>query len=75
MTRLQKFIEQDGYGVKSGRVAYAFRLDSLPEVGQGMKWQKVETFNAADDLLEDAGLKDVFRLAIDRGCALVTRAG
>jgi hypothetical protein len=44
MTRLQKFIEQGAYGEKSGRIAYVFRLDLLPEAGQGMTWQKVETF-------------------------------
>ena len=58
MTGLQKFIEQGAYGEKSGRVAYVSRLDSLPEAGEGMTWQKAESFIAADDLLRDAGLKD-----------------
>jgi hypothetical protein len=31
-------------------------------------------FNFADELLENAGLKDVFKAALDKGCALVTRA-
>jgi hypothetical protein len=70
--RLQKFIEQGAYGEKSGRIAYVFRLDLLPEAGGGMKWQKIESFNAGDDLLNDAGLKDVFKAAIENGCALIT---
>jgi hypothetical protein len=73
MTRLQKFVEQGAYGETSGRVAYVLRLDSLPEAGEGMTWQKVESFNAGDELLSDAGLKDVFKFALEKGCALVTR--
>jgi hypothetical protein len=72
VTRLQKFIEQGAYGEKSGRVAYVLRLDSLPETGEGMAWRKAESFNAADDLLRDVGLKDVFKVAIEKGCAIVT---
>jgi hypothetical protein len=72
MNRLQKFIEQGAYGEKSGRVAYVLRLDSMPEAGESMTWQKVESFNAGDELLENAGLEEVFRLAIKNGCALVT---
>jgi hypothetical protein len=75
MTRLQKFAEQGAYGEKSGRVAYVFGLDSLPEAAEGMTWQKVESFNAGDDLLRDPGLKFIFKVAIDKGCAVVTRPG
>jgi hypothetical protein len=75
MNRLQKFIEQGAYGEKSERIAYAFGFSSLPEAVDGMIWQKIESFSAADDLLKDAGLKDVFKLAIEKGCALVTRTG
>jgi hypothetical protein len=75
VTRLQKFIEQGAYGEKSGRIAYTFDFDSLPEALEGMSWKKAESFNAADDLWKDAGLKDAFKLAIEKGCALVTRAG
>jgi len=74
MTRLQKFIEQGAYGEKSGRVAYVFRLDLLPPAAEGMTWQEIETFDAENDLLRDAGLKEVFAVAIEKGYALVTRA-
>ena len=72
MNRLQKFVEQGAKGEKPGRVAYVLRLESRPEADEGMTWQKVESFNAGDELLEYAGLKEVFSLAIKNGCALVT---
>jgi hypothetical protein len=72
MTRLQKFVEQGAYGEKSGRVAYVLRLDSRPEADEGMAWQKVESFSAGDELLTNAGLKEVFKMAIEKSCALVT---
>jgi hypothetical protein len=74
MTRLEKFIEKGAYGEQAGRIAYVMRPSSLPEPLKGMAWQKVENFNFADELLESAGLKDVFKAALDKGCALVTRA-
>jgi hypothetical protein len=74
VTRLQKFIEQGPYGEKSRRVAYVFRLDLLPEAGESMTWQHAKSFNSTEDLLRDAGLKDVFKAAVDKGCVIVTRS-
>jgi hypothetical protein len=74
VNRLQKFIEQGAYGEKSGRVAYAFKLSSLPSPSEGMTWQSAQSFNVADELLKDAGLRDVFKVAIDKGCAVVTKS-
>jgi hypothetical protein len=75
MNRLQKFVEQGAYGEKSGRVAYAFQVSSLPPTSDGMTWQATQSFNAADELLKDAALEDVFKAAVDKGCAVVTRSG
>jgi hypothetical protein len=75
MTRLEKFMEKGAYNEQGGRIAYVMRPSSLPEPLEGMTWQKVESFNFADELLENAGLKDVFKAALDKGCALVERAG
>lgn len=69
-TKLQKFIEQSNEG-KQGRVAYAFKTESLPEPVDGLNWRLVDSFNAAEELLKDATLKAVFKLAIDGGCAIV----
>jgi hypothetical protein len=74
VNRLQKFIEQGAYGEKSGRVAYAFTVSALPKPCDGMDWQIVQAFNAGDELLEDAGLKEVFKAAVDGGYAIVTRS-
>ena len=75
MTRLQKFIEQGAYGEKSGRVAYAFNFNSLPQPNNGMDWQIAHSFDVADELLKDPGLKDVFKVAIEKGHAIVARSG
>jgi hypothetical protein len=72
MTGLQKFIEQGPYGEKSGRVAYAFKGNSLPQPQKGMSWQISNSFNIANELLESPGFKDVFKAAVDKGYALVT---
>jgi hypothetical protein len=75
ITPLQKFVEQGAYGEKSGRVAYAFKLSSLPQPNEGMNWQTAHPFNVADELLKDPGLKDVIKVAIKKGYALVARSG
>jgi hypothetical protein len=49
ITRLQKFIEQGAYGEKSGRVAYAFTLGSLPQPNEGMDWKTADSFDVANE--------------------------
>jgi hypothetical protein len=73
MNRLQKFVEQGPYGEEPGRTAYAFGPDNLPEPDKGLEWQPVTSFRPADELMEDAGLKDVFKSAIKNGYAVVSR--
>jgi hypothetical protein len=73
MTRLQKFIEQGAYGEKSGRVAYPIKSNLLPQPNDGMDWQTADSFNAADELLRNPGLKDVFKVAIEKGYALIVK--
>jgi hypothetical protein len=38
-----------------------------------MSWQILPLFNAANELLESPGLEEVFKVAVDKGCALVTK--
>jgi hypothetical protein len=71
MNRLQKFVEQGPYGEKPGRTAYAFGPGNLPEPSNGLQWKPVTPFSAADEVMRDAGLKDVFKAAIAKGCAIV----
>jgi hypothetical protein len=71
MNRLQKFIEQGAYGEKAGRTAYAFGPDNLPEPNNNMKWKPVAPFSPADELMVEAGLKEVFEVALRKGFAVV----
>jgi hypothetical protein len=73
MNRLQKFIERDVDGKRSGRAAYAFGPTKLPVPAVGMNWQLDTDFNAAEEVLANDELKPVFKLAIDAGCAIVER--
>jgi hypothetical protein len=70
MNRLQKFVEHHSDSDISGRVAYAFGPVNLPEAAQGFEWHAV-SFNAGDELIKNAGLKEVFRAAIVNGCAVI----
>jgi hypothetical protein len=71
MRQLQKFVEIGGAGNGSDRLAYVLRPSSLPRT-EGKEWYPVENFNAADELLENPGLKAAFKMAIEKGCAIVT---
>jgi hypothetical protein len=71
MNRLQKFVEQGAYGEKLGRTAYAFGPGNLPEPGAGLEWKPVP----ADELIDNAGLKEVFKAALKDGCAVVMSPG
>jgi len=72
--RLQKFVEMGAYGEGPGRTAYVLDSSSLPHAADGMKWQKVVSFSAADEVFSDPGLKAVFKAAIDKGCEIVVKA-
>jgi hypothetical protein len=72
MNRLQKFVELNAHGERSGQTAYAFNASVLPEPTRGLAWRPVAGFNAGDAVLNDPGLKQVFQTAIKQGYALVT---
>ena len=72
MNRLQKFVEQGAYGEKPGRTAYAFGPDNLPAASKGLQWSAVTSFRPADELIENAGLKEIFQAAIMNGWAVVS---
>ncbi|EAQ36499.1 hypothetical protein NB311A_21216 [Nitrobacter sp. Nb-311A] len=71
MNRLQKFVEYNVTDDSSKRAAYAFAPERLPPPGENLEWKVVSSFNAADAIMRDTGLKDIFILAIDKGCAIV----
>jgi len=71
MNRLQKFVEIGQGSDNPTRTAYALGMAKLPEATEGMSWRPVEDFKAGDEILKDAGLKDVFKAAISNGFAVI----
>jgi hypothetical protein len=71
-TRLQKFIERSSHSDDLGRTAYVLDASALPRPSKGMEWQKIDSFSAAEEVLNDPGLKSVFNTAMNHGFAVVT---
>ena len=42
----------------------------LPPPGEHLEWKAVPSFNAADEVMRDPGLKDLFMKAMEEGCAI-----
>jgi hypothetical protein len=53
------------------RVAYVLDVSALRRPSKGMEWRKIDSFSAAEEVLNDPGLRPVFKTAIDKGCAIV----
>jgi hypothetical protein len=70
-TRLQKFIERGSHEEGPYRVAYVLDVSALPQPAKGKEWHRIDSFSAAEDVLNDPGLKSVFKTAIDKGCAIL----
>jgi hypothetical protein len=70
MKRLRKYIERTPDG-RELRIAYVMTLTALPDPRPQSVWQEVALFSAADDVFEEPGLKTVFKIAIERGFAIV----
>jgi hypothetical protein len=73
LNRLRKFVAQGPFGEGRGRSAYAFTASILPTPSSGMTWHPVADFSAAEELLQDPGLKEVIEAAIDNGFAVVSK--
>jgi hypothetical protein len=73
MNRLQKFVERGAFGEGPGLHAYVSQSSALPVPSEGMAWHQVEKFGAADEVFENPGLKEVFKHAIEKGCAIATK--
>jgi hypothetical protein len=69
--RLQRFIERGSKGETSGRIAYVLKPELLVPPQTGMEWQADPTFNAAEELLKQASLKQVYAAALKDGVAVV----
>jgi len=73
MKRLSKFAEVMPSGRQTNRVAYAMEASALPNPTPGSEWRKLENFRAGDEILDDPGLKEVFKTALEKGCAMVAK--
>jgi hypothetical protein len=56
---------------RTGRTAYVLKPETLPNPAAGYKWVEDTSFNAAETVLVDATLKDVFKSAIANGYSIV----
>ena len=72
MNRIRRYFEKMPFGRKSSRVAYATSAGRLPEAREAAEWSADPDFHAGDALLADPGLKAVYKMALEKGCALVT---
>jgi hypothetical protein len=54
-------------------VAYALRKRDFPKPLPGAEWQRALTFNAAEELMVNPALNEVFEAAIEKGVAVVHR--
>jgi hypothetical protein len=71
MNRLRRFYEKVPYGRTSSRVAYVTNRAALPEALPDAQWTEDAVFNAGDAILANP-LKEVYKEAILKGCAMVT---
>jgi hypothetical protein len=69
--KLERYVEWMSPGRRAGRVAYALRSGNLPAPVVGAEWQIDSKFNAAEELLRDPSLKDVIKVAIDKGVEVI----
>ena len=74
MNRLRKYVERLPDG-RELRLAYAMSETALPDARPRSRWQEITPFSAADEVMAEPGLKDVFKAAIERGFAIVPESG
>ena len=74
MNRLRKYVERLPDG-RELRLAYAMSETALPDARPRSRWQEIIPFSAADEVMAEPGLNDVFKSAIERGFAIVPESG
>jgi hypothetical protein len=73
MAGLRKYIEWMSRGRRTDRVAYVLKEWDLPAPSPGAEWQLDMKFNAAEEILANPDMKNVFVEAIAKGAAVVVR--
>ena len=70
MNRLRRFQEKVPHGHSCARVAYATSAAALSKSSPGVEWAEDISFNAGEAILADPTLKDIYKEAILKGCAM-----
>jgi hypothetical protein len=72
-TKLRRFFEALSSGRSTGRIAYVTAIAAMPQAVDGAKWKEDAAFIAAEAILDDPHLKQIYATAIKDGCAIVDR--
>ena len=68
---LKRYFEWTARGARTERTAYVLTEWDLPEPIPGAEWGLDSKFNAAQEILRDPAMKDVFKTAIVKGIKIV----
>jgi hypothetical protein len=68
---LKRYFEWTARGARTGRTAYVLKAWDLPEPIPGAEWALDSKFNAAQEILRDPAMKDVFKAVISKGIKIV----
>jgi hypothetical protein len=69
--KMARYIEWQSGGRLTGRAAYAIGKQNLPEPVAGAEWQIDSQFSAADEILRDPSIRDIFQAVIANGVKVV----
>jgi hypothetical protein len=69
--KMARYIEWQSGGRLTGRAAYAIGKQNLPEPVAGAEWQTDSQFSAADEILRDPSIRDIFQAVIANGVKVV----
>ena len=69
--RMARYIEWQSGGRLTGRAAYAIGKQNLPEPVAGAEWLIDSQFSAADEILRDPSIRDIFQAVIANGVKVV----
>ena len=68
---ITRYVEWLSGNRKTGRTAYVLQKGGSPEPVSGAEWVLDSRFNAAEEVLQNPSLKDIYRAAIENGVEVV----
>jgi hypothetical protein len=63
-TKLRRFYEAMPFGRRTDRLAYVTRIAAMPDAVDGSEWKEDAALNAAEAILEDPSLKQIYAAAM-----------